>query len=113
MPIRNRPIRQQVFFLFFYFRYARILTLYLFIFQVYYITCPAVTINFAHFAATPTGREVTVIEQAIGRCVDNAEQTDTPMYLCKGDGKWYLPTGGCKCKAGFEADLEKQTCNGK
>lgn len=56
---------------------------------------------------------MTVIEQAIGRCVDNAEQTDTPMYLCKGDGKWYLPTGGCKCKAGFEADLEKQTCNGK
>ncbi|XP_065221402.1 ephrin type-B receptor 1-B isoform X5 [Planococcus citri] len=79
--------------------------------KVYYITCPAVTINFAHFPATPTGREVTVIEQAIGRCVDNAEQVDTPMYLCKGDGKWYLPTGGCKCKAGFEADLEKQTCN--
>lgn len=71
------------------------------------------TINFAHFPATPTGREVTVIEQAIGRCVDNAEQVDTPMYLCKGDGKWYLPTGGCKCKAGFEADMDKQTCNGE
>ncbi len=54
-----------------------------------------------------------MIEQAIGRCVDNAEEVDKPMYLCKGDGKWYLPTGGCKCKAGFEADLEKQTCNGK
>lgn len=54
-----------------------------------------------------------MIEQAIGRCVDNAEQVDTPMYLCKGDGKWYLPTGGCKCKAGFEADLDKQTCNGE
>lgn len=81
--------------------------------QVYYITCPEVTVNFAHFAMTPTGREVTLIEQTTGRCVDNAEEIDTPTYLCKGDGKWYLPTGGCKCKPGFEADVEKQTCNGE
>jgi len=79
--------------------------------KVYYITCPAVTVNFAHFQTTPTGREVTFIEQATGECVENAEVVDTPTYLCKGDGKWYLPTGGCKCKAGYEADQEKQTCN--
>lgn len=84
-----------------------------FFFQVYYITCPKVTINLAHFPTTPTGREVTFIEQATGKCVDNAEEVETPLYLCKGDGKWYLPTGGCRCKPGFEADLEKQTCNGK
>ena len=71
------------------------------------------TVNFAHFPTTPTGREVTFIEQATGQCVENAEEVDTPTYLCKGDGKWYLPTGGCKCKAGYEADPEKQTCNGK
>ncbi len=59
------------------------------------------------------GHEVTVIEQATGKCVDNAEEVETPTYLCKGDGKWYLPAGGCKCKAGFEADVEKQTCNGE
>lgn len=81
--------------------------------QVYYITCPEVTINFAHFPMTPTGREVTLIEQTTGTCVDNAEVMDTPTYLCKGDGKWSLPTGGCKCKAGFEPDFDKQTCNGK
>lgn len=81
--------------------------------QVYYITCPEVTINFAHFPMTPTGREVTLIEQATGTCVDNAEVIDSPTYLCKGDGKWSLPTGGCKCKAGFEPDFDKQTCNGK
>lgn len=81
--------------------------------QVYYITCPETTVNFARFPTTPTGREVTVIEQATGKCVDNAEEVETPTYLCKGDGKWYLPTGGCKCKAGFEADVEKQTCNGE
>ncbi|XP_046673447.1 ephrin type-B receptor 1-B isoform X1 [Homalodisca vitripennis] len=79
--------------------------------KVYYITCPEVTINFAHFPMTPTGREVTLIEQTTGTCVDNAEVIDTPTYLCKGDGKWSLPTGGCKCKAGFEPDFEKQTCN--
>ncbi|XP_026275487.2 ephrin type-A receptor 4-A isoform X4 [Frankliniella occidentalis] len=79
--------------------------------KVYYITCPETTVNFARFPTTPTGREVTVIEQATGKCVDNAEEVETPTYLCKGDGKWYLPTGGCKCKAGFEADVEKQSCN--
>jgi len=70
-------------------------------------------VNFAHFQTTPTGREVTFIEHATGECVENAEVVDTPTYLCKGDGKWYLPSGGCKCKAGYEADSEKQTCNGK
>lgn len=84
----------------------------IFVLQVYYITCPEVTINFAHFPATPTGREVTIIEQASGTCVDHAEVVDTPMYLCKGDGKWTLATGGCKCKPGYEPDFDKQTCNG-
>ncbi|KAK7789843.1 hypothetical protein R5R35_011236 [Gryllus longicercus] len=79
--------------------------------KVYYITCPEVTVNFAHFPTTPTGREVTFIEQATGKCVDNAEEVEPPTYLCKGDGKWYLPSGGCKCKAGYEADEDKQTCN--
>lgn len=81
--------------------------------KVYYITCPEVTINFAHFKATPTGKEVTLIEQANGTCVANAEVVGgSPTYFCKGDGKWTLPTGGCKCKAGFQPDFEKQTCNG-
>lgn len=69
--------------------------------------------NFAHFKATPTEKEVTLIKQATGTCVANAEVVGgTPTYLCKGDGKWSLPTGGCKCKAGFQPDFEKQTCNG-
>lgn len=99
---------------------------------MYYITCPEVTVNFADFPTTPTGREVTLIEQAQGVCVANAEYVDLtsaasapfsdstalaaatgPTYLCKGDGKWYLPTGSCKCKAGFEPDFDKQKCNGE
>ncbi|XP_049824325.1 ephrin type-B receptor 1-B isoform X4 [Aethina tumida] len=80
--------------------------------KIYYITCPETTINFAKFPATPTGKEITIIEQAQGTCVSNAEMVGgTPTYLCKGDGKWTLPTNGCKCKAGFEPNFEKQTCN--
>jgi ephrin-B len=79
--------------------------------KVYYITCPAVTVNFAHFNETPTSREIALIEQQTGHCVENAEATETPTYVCKGDGKWSILTGGCKCKVGFEPDHDKQTCN--
>lgn len=76
--------------------------------------CPEITVNFARFPATPTAREVALIEQAIGTCVENAEEDGTPTNLCKGDGKWYgPPTGGCKCKPGYQPDFSKQTCNGK
>ncbi|XP_055604850.1 ephrin type-B receptor 5 isoform X7 [Uranotaenia lowii] len=79
--------------------------------KVYYITCPAVTVNFAHFNETPTGREITIIEQQTGICVENAEAYESPTYLCKGDGKWTILSGGCRCKVGYEPDHEKQTCN--
>ncbi|XP_015609289.1 ephrin type-B receptor 1 isoform X3 [Cephus cinctus] len=78
--------------------------------KVYYISCPEVSVNFAHFPATPTGREVALIEQRIGTCVANAVKIEQPTFLCKGDGKWYLPSGGCHCKPGYQADVEKQEC---
>lgn len=80
--------------------------------KVYYITCPAITENFAHFNETPTGREITIIEKQTGVCVKNAESAEPPTYLCKGDGKWTILTSGCKCKVGYEPDYEKQTCTG-
>ncbi|GAB0091168.1 ephrin type-B receptor 1-B [Sergentomyia squamirostris] len=79
--------------------------------KVYYITCPAVTVNFAHFNETPTGREVTIIEQQTGTCVQNAEATEQPTYLCKGDGKWTILSGGCRCRVGYEPDFERQACS--
>lgn len=79
--------------------------------KVYYITCPSVTENFAHFNETPTGREITIIEKQNGTCVDNAEPYEPPTYLCKGDGKWTILTGGCRCKVGFEPDYANKTCN--
>lgn len=81
--------------------------------KVYYITCPAVTENFAHFNETPTGREITIIEKQNGTCIENAEPYESPTYLCKGDGKWTILTGGCRCKAGYEPDNVNKTCNGK
>ncbi|UYV81968.1 EPHA5 [Cordylochernes scorpioides] len=72
--------------------------------RIYYVTCPNITENLAHFPETPTGSELTAIVPAEGSCVPNAVVVgDTPRYLCKGDGNWTLPTGGCKCKKGFEA----------
>lgn len=81
--------------------------------RVYYITCPEVTASFASFPATPTGRELTSVEQANGVCVANAIEDAPPKYLCKGDGNWILQAGGCLCKPGYEAVPEKQTCSGK
>ncbi|KAH8334838.1 hypothetical protein KR067_006546, partial [Drosophila pandora] len=78
--------------------------------KVYYITCPAVTENFAHFNETPTGREITIIEKQNGTCVKNAEPYEPPTYLCKGDGKWTILTGGCRCRGGYEPNLLNNTC---
>ncbi|XP_014233139.1 ephrin type-B receptor 1-B isoform X2 [Trichogramma pretiosum] len=78
--------------------------------KVYYISCPEISINFARFPATPTGREVALIEQTLGTCVINAVKIEQPTFLCKGDGKWYLPNGGCHCKPGYQADIKKQEC---
>lgn len=95
------------------FQFLLIICFFFFPPQVYYITCPETTINFARFPATPTAKEVTLIEPATGKCVENAEEVGTPTYLCKGDGKWYLPTGSCKCKPGYQPDFNKKTCNGE
>ncbi|XP_022217539.1 ephrin type-B receptor 1-B isoform X3 [Drosophila obscura] len=78
--------------------------------KVYYITCPAVTENFAHFNETPTGKEITIIEKQNGTCVENAEPYESPTYLCKGDGKWTILTGGCRCKVGYEPNDVNKTC---
>ncbi|XP_067213730.1 ephrin type-A receptor 4-A isoform X11 [Linepithema humile] len=78
--------------------------------KVYYISCPEIAVNFSRYPATPTGKEVTVIEQTVGTCVPNAVKIQEPTSLCKGDGKWYLHSGGCHCKPGFQADVDKQEC---
>ncbi|XP_074602302.1 eph receptor tyrosine kinase isoform X2 [Brevipalpus obovatus] len=76
--------------------------------KIYYVVCPNTTTNFAHFPETPTGKELTAIIPAEGECVPNAVAVEKPQLLCKGDGNWTLPTGGCQCTAGYEPF--EQTC---
>ncbi|KAH9529410.1 Ephrin type-A receptor 5 [Dermatophagoides farinae] len=70
--------------------------------KIFYITCPNITTNFAFYPETPTGRELTTIVETDGVCVANSQQVEIPRLLCKGDGNWTLPSGGCKCMPGYE-----------
>lgn len=79
--------------------------------RVYYITCPNVTLNHAFFPETPTAADITAIVAQEGRCVSNAQMVETPRLVCKGDGEWTLPTGGCKCRPGHEPAGHE--CRGK
>lgn len=79
--------------------------------KIYYVVCPNITTNFAHFPETPTGKELTAIIYADGECVPNAVAVEKPRLLCKGDGNWTLPSGGCECMAGYEPF--GQTCQGR
>ncbi|KAH6933869.1 hypothetical protein HPB50_018650 [Hyalomma asiaticum] len=72
--------------------------------KVYYMVCPNVTTSLAHFPETPTASEVTAIVTAEGQCVANARVVGSPpRMLCKGDGNWTLPSGGCACIPGYRA----------
>ncbi|XP_076066161.1 eph receptor tyrosine kinase isoform X4 [Oratosquilla oratoria] len=79
--------------------------------KVYYVTCSEITKGFAHFPTTPTGSEVTSIEQTNGTCVDHAREQGPPTFLCTGDGNWSLLSGNCDCNPGYQGNVEKQTCD--
>ncbi|KAA0183400.1 hypothetical protein HAZT_HAZT009973, partial [Hyalella azteca] len=81
--------------------------------KVYYMTCPEITVSFAHFPTTPTGAKVTSIEQATGTCIEHARVEREPVYLCTADGQWSLLTGGCVCMPGYQANVETQTCDAR
>merc|ERR1712223_770636 len=78
--------------------------------KVYYLTCPEITVGFAHYPETATGAEVSSIEKVLGKCTDHSVAVSQPSYLCKGDGSWIYNTGQCACMAGYEADEASQTC---
>lgn len=79
--------------------------------KIYSVVCPSIVSNFAQFPETQTGAELTAIIPAEGICVPNAIMVEQPRLLCKGDGNWTLPTGTCKCMAGYEP--VGQSCKGK
>lgn len=79
--------------------------------KIYHVVCPSVVSKFALFPETPTGAELTAIVPAQGQCVPNAVVVEPPRLLCKGDGNWTLPSGGCKCMPGYEPI--GQSCKGQ
>jgi len=79
--------------------------------KIYSVVCPSVVSNFGLFPETPTGSELTAIVPAEGQCVANSVVVDSsPRLLCKGDGNWTLPTGGCKCLPGYEPSDSNNSC---
>ena len=78
--------------------------------KIYYLTCPEITVDFAHYPETPTGAEETTIEKIAGSCVENAVPVDTPFNLCQGDGSWKYNSGRCVCMAGYSANNSSQSC---
>ena len=80
--------------------------------RIYYIMCPTVTLNFAVFPNTTAGADLVSIVQTEGQCVNHAAIEKRPSYLCKADGTWNYPTGGCKCMPGYEP-YEDKKCTSK
>ncbi len=80
--------------------------------RIYYVLCEATTVSLAVFPNTTAGPELTSIVQEEGRCVPHAAIEHRPSYLCKADGSWYYPSGGCKCMPGYEPQSD-QKCTGK
>ena len=80
--------------------------------RIYYILCQTITISLAIFPNTTTGPEMTSIVQKEGHCVAHSAIEHPPSYLCKADGSWYYPSGGCKCMPGYEPHGDKK-CVGK
>lgn len=80
--------------------------------KVSYIACPNVTMNYARFPETPTGSKAHDLKEEEGVCVANSVLNATPTYLCRSDGTWFYPQGGCECAAGYVGRNGKE-CVGK
>ena len=82
--------------------------------KVYYVVCPQLISNFAIFAQTVTGPELTSVVKTNGTCVANAQSDSEVSYLCKADGYWFPYTGTCSCIAGYQPNsIINNTCSGK
>ncbi|XP_064161427.1 ephrin type-A receptor 8 [Anguilla rostrata] len=70
--------------------------------RVYYKRCAAMARNLAVFTDVVTGADSSSLVEVRGRCVDHAEERDTPKMYCSAEGEWLVPIGRCVCSAGFE-----------
>jgi hypothetical protein len=80
--------------------------------KIYFIVCSRVVSGLAVFPETPTGQELTSFVTVNGACVANSSplEDSPPKLICKGDGNWTLPSGGCRCNDGFEPNVDNNAC---
>lgn len=79
--------------------------------KVYHLKCPQLSTQFAHFNATPTGKDLTSLVAVEGQCVANSLQIEQPKMFCTADGQWNsMSSGQCKCLAGFEPAANGTKC---
>jgi ephrin-A len=79
--------------------------------RVYYKHCVGVSRNLAVFTDVVTGADSSSLVEVRGRCVDHAEERDTPKMYCSAEGEWLVPIGRCVCSAGFEE--HRESCVGE
>ncbi|KAK1799882.1 hypothetical protein P4O66_006115 [Electrophorus voltai] len=79
--------------------------------RVYYKKCTGMARNLAVFTDVVTGADSSSLVEVRGRCVDHAEEKDTPKMYCSAEGEWLVPIGRCVCSAGFEE--HREACIGK
>ncbi|CAL8256157.1 unnamed protein product [Arctogadus glacialis] len=79
--------------------------------RVYYKHCAGVGRNLAVFTDVVTGADSSSLVEVRGRCVDHAEERDTPKMYCSAEGEWLVPIGRCVCSAGFEE--HRESCVGE
>uniref|UniRef100_A0A8C3C6H4 receptor protein-tyrosine kinase n=1 Tax=Cairina moschata TaxID=8855 RepID=A0A8C3C6H4_CAIMO len=83
--------------------------------QVFFYKCPAVVKGFASFPETFAGGERTSLVESPGKCVANAEETNTTgssgvRLHCNGEGEWMVAIGRCTCKAGYQPVDDERAC---
>lgn len=79
--------------------------------RVFYVTCPALTVNFAFFKEVPAGSAEGGVQEYNGVCVPNSVEKTPPTHLCQTSGQWYRDSKGeCVCMPGHEGDSERKQC---
>ncbi|XP_076451598.1 ephrin type-A receptor 4-like isoform X2 [Babylonia areolata] len=77
--------------------------------RVFYVTCPAITVNFAEFKEVPAG---TGVEEYQGSCVQYSVEKVPPSHFCQTSGHWYRePKGECVCMPGYSGNQERTECS--
>uniref|UniRef100_A0A914ZNN2 receptor protein-tyrosine kinase n=1 Tax=Parascaris univalens TaxID=6257 RepID=A0A914ZNN2_PARUN len=80
--------------------------------KIFYEVCPEATRSFVIFPQTITGPGAQSLIAVSGKCVANASPIEPTKltYICKATGAWEMPTGECRCNAGYVGSAKRSTC---